>query len=233
MEDAIRFSLDYFESGKAVCWHLPRGSFADIKKIRKNTRIFEYDRSEQQRLSAALRPRLVDSVEVFAPGLPVFQGAGGGRSSWSWTSTTATMTGSLVCGRWPAGPGVEFPKLTGLKTVGKADAPDFGHAKKKTAGPSVTQLLRGGSNISHYSINWLMIVVNVVARQEFNLEKAIRGTMKYFKGKYAVCWLLPRGNTGHKISARPWAWRATTTRRSAPFSTVTLTTGSAAARSPG
>ncbi len=82
--------------------------------------------------------------------------------------------------RWA---GIEFPKMTGLKTVGKADAPDFGHAKKKTAGPSVVQLLKGGSSISHYSVNWLMIVVNVVANQEFDLEKAIRRTMKYFKGQ--------------------------------------------------
>jgi hypothetical protein len=77
--------------------------------------------------------------------------------------------------------------------------PDFGHAKKKTAGPSVVQLLEGGSNISHYSVNWLMIVVNVVANQGVDLEKAIRRTMKYFKGKYAVCWLLPRGNTDQSL----------------------------------
>ena len=99
----------------------------------------------------------------------------------------------------PLGRESNSPRLTGLKTVGKADAPDFGHAKKKTAGPSVVQLLKGGSNISHYSVNWLMIVVNVVARQEFHLEKAIRRTMKYFKGKYAVCWLLPRGNTDQPL----------------------------------
>ena len=98
--------------------------------------------------------------------------------------------------RWA---GIEFPKITGLKTVGKADAPDFGHAKKKTAGPSVVQLLKGGSNISHYSVNWLMIVVNIVCQTGIPLEKAIRQTMKYFKGKYAVCWLLPRGSIGQSL----------------------------------
>jgi hypothetical protein len=95
--------------------------------------------------------------------------------------------------------GSKFPKYTGLKTVGKADAPDFGHAKKKTAGPSVVQLLKGGSSISHYSVNWLMIVVNVVSKEEFSLEKAVRRTMQYFKGKYAVCWLLPRGSANHSL----------------------------------
>ena len=97
----------------------------------------------------------------------------------------AKISSPAVVARWA---GIEFPKITGLKTVGKADAPDFGHAKKKTAGPSVVQLLKGGSNISHYSVNWLMIVVNVVARQEFSLEKAIRQTMKLFQGQ--ICGLL-------------------------------------------
>jgi len=77
--------------------------------------------------------------------------------------------------------------------VGPPDAPDFGHAKKKTAGPSVIQLLEGGSNISHYSMNWLLIVVNVVSREPFSLKKAVESAMRYFKGKSAVCWLLPRG----------------------------------------
>jgi hypothetical protein len=33
----------------------------------------------------------------------------------------------------------------------------------------------------------------------FSLEKVIRETMTYFKGKYAVCWLLPRGVGGHSL----------------------------------
>jgi spermidine synthase len=198
VEDAIRSSLDYFKSGKALCWHLPRGSFSDIKKIRKNTRIFEYDR-KGNKASAALLPRLVDNAEAFASGFPFFKDRGASEFELVmdiYDCEYDKISSSPAVARWA---GVEFPKLTGLKTVGKADAPDFGHAKKKTAGPSVVQLLKGGSNISHYSVNWLMIVVNVVARQEFNLEKAIRGTMKYFKGKYAVCWLLPRGNTDQPL----------------------------------
>jgi hypothetical protein len=198
VEDAIRSSLDYFKSGKALCWHLPRGSFSDIKKIRKNTRIFEYDR-RSNKISVPLRPRLVGSAEAFAPGFPFFRERGTAEFELVmdiYDCEYDKISSSPAVARWA---GSEFPKLTGLKTVGKADAPDFGHAKKKTAGPSVVQLLKNGSNISHYSVNWLMIVVNVVARQEFNLEKAIRGTMKYFKGKYAVCWLLPRGNTGQSL----------------------------------
>ena len=193
VDDAIRSSLDYFNSGKAHCWHLPRGSFADIKKIRKNTRIFEYDRKDNK-ASRALKPRLVDSAEVFSPSFffsrerqaPEFE-----LIMDIYDCDYEKIASSPAVAHWA---GVEFPKLTGLKTVGKADAPDFGHAKKKTAGPSVVQLLKGGSNISHYSVNWLMIVVNVVINQKFDLERVIRRTMKYFKGEYAVCWLLPRGS---------------------------------------
>jgi hypothetical protein len=38
-----------------------------------------------------------------------------------------------------------------------------------------------------------------VSSQRFSIEKTIRKTMKYFKGKYAVCWLLPRGVAGQPL----------------------------------
>jgi len=198
VDDAIRSSVDYFKSGRALCWHLPRGSFTDVKKIRRNTRIFEYSRSGN-RISRVFRPHLVDSAEVFAANFPFFSEKGTGEFELImdiYDCDYEKISSSPVVARWAS---EEFPKATGLRPVGKADAPDFGHAKKKTAGPSVVQLLKGGSNISHYSVNWLMIVVNVVARQAFNLERAVRLTMKYFKGKYAVCWLLPRGSAGQPL----------------------------------
>jgi spermidine synthase len=197
-DDAIRSSLDFFKSGKARCWHLPRGSFADIKKIRRNTRIFEFER-KRGKVSRVFQPRLVSSADVFAAGFPFFKERGAAEFELVmdvYNCEYEKIASSPAVARWA---GIEFPRTTGLRPVGKADAPDFGHAKKKTAGPSVIQLLKGGSNISHYSVNWLMIVVNIVATQEFDLEKAIRQTMKYFKGKYAVCWLLPRGNTGQPL----------------------------------
>ena len=195
VDDAIRTSVDFFKAGKALCWHLPRGSFADIKKIRKNTRIFEYSLAAAK-ISQILQPRLIESTEAFAADFPFFHEKGTDEFELVmdlYDCDYAKISSPAAVARWA---GSEFPKITGLKTIGKADAPDFGHAKKKTAGPSVVQLLQGGSNISHYSINWLMIVINVVVRQEFSLEKAIRKTMGYFKGKYAVCWLLPRGSAG-------------------------------------
>jgi hypothetical protein len=199
VEDAIRSSLAYFAADKALCWHLPRGSFSDIRRIRKNTRIFESTRDGM--ISRVYQPRLVDSAEAFAKGFPFFREREAAEFELVmdiYDCEYDKIASSPAVARWA---GLEFPKATGLKPVGKADAPDFGHAKKKTAGPSVIQLLRGGSNISHYSVNWLMIVVNVVVDREFDLEKAVRMTMKYFKGKYAVCWLLPRGSAGQQPKA--------------------------------
>jgi spermidine synthase len=195
VDEAIRSSLEYFKAGSALCWHLPRGSFADVRKIRKNTRIFEYDLA-RGKVSKVFQPKLVESAEVFAPAFTFFKE--GKTTEFElimdiYDCEYDKIASSPAVARWA---GIEFPGMTGLKKVGRADAPDFGHAKKKTAGPSVVQLLRGGSNISHYSVNWLMIVINIVVNRQFPVEKAIRRTMKYFKGKYAVCWLLPRGTAG-------------------------------------
>ncbi len=198
MEAAIRFSLAYFRTAKALCWYLPRGTFAGIKTVRRNTKIFGYGTGTDG-ISKAYRPRLIDSTEVFAPGFPFFRSGIAPQFELVmdiYDCEYEKISSSSAVARWA---GVEFPKTTGLHTVGKVDAPDFGHAKKKTAGPSVVQLFKGGSNISHYSANWLMIVANIVSDHGFSLEKTIRQTMNYFKGKYAVCWLLPRGNAGRPL----------------------------------
>ena len=198
VSDAIRSSLDFFRADRALCWHVPRGSFAGIKAIRKNTRIFEYDR-RGNRASRALMTCLVESAQAFSPSFPFFSSPATPQFELImdiYDCDYDRIASSPAVARWA---GREFPGMTGIKTVGKADAPDFGHAKKKTAGPSVVQLLKGGSNISHYSVNWLMIVVNVVINRGFDLERAVRRTMKYFKGKYAVCWLLPRGDNGRSL----------------------------------
>ena len=58
VDEAVDFSLDFFGAASAVCWHLPRGSFADVKTIRKNTRI--YKAALKKRRSPRHRDRLPD-----------------------------------------------------------------------------------------------------------------------------------------------------------------------------
>jgi spermidine synthase len=205
-DDAVAFSLDFFGAASAVCWHLPRGSFTDVKSVRRNTRIYKAVLKTPQAagvdiVSQIHRPKLIESFEAF---LPEFRLAADRELSSAvelvmdiYDCDYSRISNCETVARWAA---EEFPKASGLETTGKPDAPDFGHAKKKTAGPSVTQLLRGGSNISHYSMNWLMIVVNIVSRTEFPLKKTIDSAMRFFRGKTAICWILPRGLRTHNIA---------------------------------
>jgi len=198
-EKAAAFTTGYFGVDKAVCWHLPRGVFADIKNVRRETRIYEATTAADAPAPAVLRPRLAEASEVFKPSfrLPVETGFSPAfelvMDIYDCDFDRISSCGEVAA--WAR----DSARLAGLKTVGKTDAPDFGHAKKKTAGPSVTQFLRGGSNISHYSINWLMIVANLVARESIPLRRVITHAMDYFQGKKAHCWILPRGTAGRSL----------------------------------
>jgi len=203
VDDAVGFSLAEFGARGAVCWHLPRGSFTDVKHIRRNTKIFKAGLTPSKIMavkSKIYRPRLLESSGVFSPDfkLPMEQGF---SSAFELIMDIYDCDYSMISScdavsRWAA---EGFAKVAGLEPVGCAEAPDFGHAKKKTAGPSVTQLLAKGSNISHYSVNWLMIVVNIFSEKAFPLRRAVEYTMDYFGGKAAVCWILPRGISSQNI----------------------------------
>jgi hypothetical protein len=206
VDEAVDFSLDFFGAGSAVCWHIPRGSFAGLKDIRRASRIYktQLKTSEAHRIdviSQIYRPKLVESAAAFAPGFRLPQERGVSAACELimdiYDCDYPRISNCDTVARWA---NVEFPKASGLVPVGVPDAPDFGHAKKKTAGPSVIQLLEQGSNISHYSMNWLMILVNVVSREPFPLKKAVESAMRTFRGKSAVCWLVPRGLKSQNIA---------------------------------
>ncbi len=195
----VDFSLRSFNAKSAMCWHLPRGSFASVNEIRKSTKIFKVSKAalKNKEPNASPRifgPRFVESREVFSPDFrtPMDNGI---SSAYElildiYGCDYRAISSCESVANWA---GNEFCRIAGLKPIGPADAPDFGHAKKKTSGPSVTQFFKGGSNISHYSENWLMIVVNIVLWDKIPLQKAIASTLEYFKGRSAVGWILPRG----------------------------------------
>ena len=197
-DNAAAFTLEYFGVDKATAWNLPRGDFADVKKVRRDTLIYEASRSGAPS-GDILRPRLAEAAEVFSPSfkLPVETGFSPAFELIMdiYDCEFDRISSCEAVAAWTR----ESAKLAGLKTIGKADAPDFGHAKKKTAGPSVTQFLRGGSNISHYSINWLMIVANLVVREPIPLRRIITHAMDSFEGKKAHCWIIPRGAAGKSL----------------------------------
>jgi spermidine synthase len=198
-EKAAAFTTGYFGVDKAVCWHLPRGVFSDIRNVRRDTRIYEASAAADSPASAVLRPCLAEASEVFKPSflLPVETGFSPAFELVMdiYDCDFDRISSCEAVAAWAK----DSARLAGLKTIGKPKAPDFGHAKKKTAGPSVTQLLRGGSNISHYSINWLMIVANLVVREHIPLRRVITHAMDYFQGKKAHCWILPRGSAGRSL----------------------------------
>ncbi|MGD0781433.1 MAG: polyamine aminopropyltransferase [Candidatus Aminicenantales bacterium] len=195
----VDFSLRSFNAKSALCWHLPRGSFGNVHEIRKGTKIFKLSKAALKNKDAetsprVFGPRLVESSEVFSPAFrnPIENGI---SSAYElildiYGCDYRAISSCESVANWA---GNEFCRIAGLTPIGPADAPDFGHAKKKTSGPSVTQFFKGGSNISHYSENWLMIVVNIVLWDKIPLQKAIESTLEYFKARSAVGWILPRG----------------------------------------
>ena len=200
VEAAVGFTAGFFGAGRAVCWHLPRGAFADIKTIRRDTRIYEaVFPGGAPGPGAVLKPRPAEAAEIFKPSfkLPVETGFSPAYELILdiYDCNFDKISSGEAVSAWAR----ESARIAGLKMIGKPEAPDFGHAKKKTAGPSVTQFLRDGSNISHYSMNWLMIVVNLVARAPIPLRKVITQAMDYFQGRKAYCWILPRGTSGKSL----------------------------------
>ncbi|MBM3310581.1 MAG: polyamine aminopropyltransferase [Candidatus Aminicenantes bacterium] len=200
VDGAVGFTAGFFGAESALCWHLPRGAFGDLKSLRREARIYEAVLPGGGPGPAGiLRPRLAEAGEVFKPSfrLPVESGFAPAFElvldiydcAFDKISSCEAVSG------WAR----ESAKIAGLKTVGRPEAPDFGHAKKKTAGPSVTQLLREGSNISHYSMNWLMIVVNLFSRSAIPLRRVITQAMDFFEGKKAYAWILPRGMKGRSL----------------------------------
>jgi len=200
VDRAVGFTAGYFGAEAALCWHLPRGSFADIKTLRRETRIYEAALpGGTPGPGGVFRPRLAEAAEVFKPSfrLPVETGFAPAFELVLdiYDCAFEKISSGEAVSAWAK----ESARIAGLETVGRAEAPDFGHAKKKTAGPSVTQFLRQGSNISHYSMNWLMIVDNIVARSPVPLRRVVTHAMDFFRGKKAYAWILPRGTKGRSL----------------------------------
>ncbi|MCC7296339.1 MAG: polyamine aminopropyltransferase [Acidobacteria bacterium] len=197
-DEAAAFTTGFFGADAAVCWSLPRGVFADIRKVRRDSLIYRSGASGGP-AGEIRRPRPAEAAEIFKPSfrLPVETGFAPAFELVMdiFDCDFDRISSCEAVAAWAR----ESARTAGLKTIGRPDAPDFGHAKKKTAGPSVTQFLRGGSNISHYSINWLMIVLNLVAREPVPLRRIITHAMDYFQGKKAHCWILPRGASGKSL----------------------------------
>lgn len=184
VDKAVDFTLKFFNTNNAVCWYLPRGSFKKLTEIKRDTRIYQMFSS--QKSEKALNPKILDfeKLESFKPAAPAFELV---------LDLYECDFKKISSGREVAKWADDFSKKFKLKSLGYPDAPDFGHAKKKTSGPSVAHFFEGGANVSHYSNNWLAIMINIVSRKSYNLKKAVEFSMDYFQAKRAVGWIIPRG----------------------------------------
>jgi spermidine synthase len=81
-----------------------------------------------------------------------------------------------------------------MKPFGEPIAPDFGHGKNKTAGPSVVQLIETSAISAHYSPHWLGAYANIFTCTELPLKEAIKFTMDFFKAKKVRGTFIPRGS---------------------------------------
>ncbi len=204
VDEAVSYSLGYYGASSGTCLHIPRGSFSDIRQIRNNSLIYRaeltQDKKKLKQTAEYFKPRLTDHAKIFSRNfkLPIEDGFSRAFELIIdlYGCDYSRISSSEAVAKWAS---EDFCRATGLEPVGKAEAPDFGHSKKKTSGPSVTQLFKDGSNISHYSVNWLLIVINIVSGTPFSVKKALASAMKYFKGGRAICWLVPRASGGKNI----------------------------------
>lgn len=202
---AIKFSMDFLKVKNSTCWYLPRGSFKNIKELYKETKVFDVKTNivKPFKKEKEYLPVLNNSKKVFSSNfknnffnnLPAFE-----LVMDLYDCNYDSIASCEKVKKWA----FDFCKVANVRPIGKADAPDFGHAKKKTAGPSVAQFFDQGSNISHYSANWLAVFINIVSRKPFDLKAVIEYTMNFFKAGKAICWLLPRGtgNNAAKIAKK-------------------------------
>ena len=81
----------------------------------------------------------------------------------------------------------------GMKPFGEPLAPDFGHAKFRTAGLSVVQLIETSNLSAHLSPHLLKACLNIFTCSTLDAERAIRFSMKELGAKTAEGLLYPRG----------------------------------------
>ena len=81
----------------------------------------------------------------------------------------------------------------GMKPFGEPIAPDFGHAKFRTAGLSVVQLIETSNLSMHVSPHWKKACLNIFTCSTLDAERAIKFSMRELDADKAEGLLLPRG----------------------------------------
>ncbi|HAJ57103.1 MAG TPA: S-adenosylmethionine decarboxylase [Candidatus Omnitrophica bacterium] len=74
-------------------------------------------------------------------------------------------------------------KLLKMKKFGKTQLPHFGYNEAHTAGYSMLQFIETSSITGHFSELWNSAYINVFSCRDFDTEKCIDFTVKFFGAK--------------------------------------------------
>jgi S-adenosylmethionine/arginine decarboxylase-like enzyme len=74
-------------------------------------------------------------------------------------------------------------KLLKMKKFGKTLLPHFGYNEAFTSGYSMLQFIETSSITGHFSELWNSAYINVFSCRDFDTDKAVAFTVKFFKAK--------------------------------------------------
>jgi len=74
-------------------------------------------------------------------------------------------------------------KLLKMKRYGKTQLPHFGYNEAHTAGFSMLQFIETSSITGHFSELWNSAYINIFSCRDFDADKAIDFSVKYFSAK--------------------------------------------------
>jgi len=86
----------------------------------------------------------------------------------------------------------ELCRLIKMKKYGKSIIKKFGFGKDFTAGYSLVQLIETSSIVAHFSEKWGNSYINIFSCKDFDENKALEFSKKFFKAKRVKSKLLIR-----------------------------------------
>lgn len=93
----------------------------------------------------------------------------------------------------------EICRVIGMKPYGEPLVPDFGHAKSRTAGPSLVQLIETSAITAHFSPHWRTLHLDIFTCSTLEAFKAVEFSVRFFGAERADWALRIRGRISPEI----------------------------------
>ncbi|OGZ96122.1 MAG: hypothetical protein A2847_01240 [Candidatus Sungbacteria bacterium RIFCSPHIGHO2_01_FULL_50_25] len=95
----------------------------------------------------------------------------------------------------------EICRVIEMKPFGEPLVPDFGHAKSRTAGPSLVQLIETSAITAHFSPHWRTLHLDIFTCSTLEAFKAVEFSARFFGAERADWELRIRGRISRDIPA--------------------------------